>query len=137
MAIFTTILLGVAVGSVMVGSVTNAVKADQNKQCNIEGMNKLVDHYKQVNEQFEQDIKSLENVDKVIQNINSLENSQILELQKNLANSQKDYQKHVHTIYMYFGIFIGVVLILSIIKAIIVLVNKGKIKKAYLKFIQK
>ena len=137
MAVFTTILIATAVTATMTGSILNAVKADQNKQCNIEGMNKLVDHYKQINEQFQKDINTMESIEKTLENLNNLENAEITDLQNKLTNNLKDYQKHVNTVYIYFAIFMGVIVVICIVKAVFSYKHKSKMKKEYLKIINK
>ena len=132
-----SLLLVTAVTAIMTGSILNAVKADQNKQCNIEGMNKLVDHYKQINEQFQKDINTMESIEKTLENLNNLENAEITDLQNKLTNNLKDYQKHVNTVYIYFAIFMGVIVVICIVKAVFSYKHKSKMKKEYLKIINK
>lgn len=132
-----TILGMTAITSLAIGSITNAVKADQNKQCNIEGMNKLVDHYKQVNEQFQKDIDTMAGIEQTLENLNNLENAEITDLQNKLTNNLKDYQKHVNTVYTYFGIFMVVIVVICIVKAVFSFKHKSKMKKEYLKIINK
>ena len=132
MAVFSTILLITAFSVTMGTSIANAVKSNNERKCNIENMNKLVDQYKKINEQFEQDIQAEEGIDKIINNLKKLEDQQVKDLTDKLMNSQKDYQKRITNIYTIFGIFTIVIVIACIIKAVLAFKFKHNMKMKYL-----
>ena len=88
--------------SAMVGSVTNGMKAQSNRKCNIQAANELAQQYKKINDQFEEDLKQEKDIKNTIDNLKKLEDAQVKDLTDKLNNSQKDYQKKIKNIYMIF-----------------------------------
>lgn len=130
-------IMAIGLVSSMIAGVNNATKADSNRKCNIQSANELAGEYKKINDQFEADIKKETDLKKIVDNLNKIEGDKVKDLTNKLNNSQKDYQKKITNIYIIFGVFALIIIIICIIKAVLTFKFKDEMGKKYLNSLNK
>lgn len=119
------------VGS-MVSSSINAQNANKNKCANEKNMEGILQNYQEYNSKIQQFI---DKDDIQINDLNNQIKAQQAELntyKTEVNNHSANYKKYINNIYLIFGIFAGITIILCIIKVVKTKKYRHKLRRKYL-----